>query len=284
MISRAGDTYSSLSPDMEVDPVSTADDGHAQDRIVVVLLDSYDHLGSLDSLRANVGAVTQAWSRAGFTLSEPKFFGAGTLAEMQTWVSKWNPPPGRQLIIYWTGHGKQLDDRTFVLLARDTDGDFVDTTNTFPIEQLGTALSRCDVDEIVVFVDACHSGGGHREIVDAFIRGSRRRVRSAGRGRPAIAAVASADYDQYAGENVFSPALARVLEQGPPKGFWGNQQRDFTVAELVAALRAVIVESEVDQQPQFALDGVSAHHGGDLRIRNPGRCQTVVATARYSFW
>src|SRR5262249_46084329 len=53
------------------------------------------------------------------------------------------------------------------------------------------------------------------------------------------------------------------------RGFWGDQQRDFTVAELVAALRIVIVESEVDQQPQFALDGVSARHGGDLLIPNP---------------
>ncbi|WP_439655946.1 CHAT domain-containing protein [Lentzea sp. HUAS TT2] len=249
--------------------MSIADDGHGRDRVVVVLLDSYDQLEPLDSLRANVKTVTDAWHRAGFTSCKPEFLGNGTLQEIQTWVSKWDPPQARQLLIYWTGHGKQLDDRTFVLLARDTDRDFIDATNTFSVEHLGAVLSRCEVDEIVVFVDACHSGGGHREIIDAFIRGSRRRVRRVGKARPAIAAIASADYDQYAGENVFSVALARVLEQGPPKGYWGDQQRDFTVAELVAALRAVIVECEVDQQPQFAVDGVSAHHSGDLRIRNP---------------
>ncbi|GLY38403.1 hypothetical protein Amsp01_044270 [Amycolatopsis sp. NBRC 101858] len=249
--------------------MSTANDEHGRDHMVVVLLDSYEHMGSLDSLRANVEVTVQAWSRAGFTFCEPEFLGTGTLREIQTWILKWHPPHVRQLLIYWSGHGKQLDDRNFALLARDTKTDFIDATNTVSVEQLGTVLSRCDVDEIIVFVDACHSGGGHREIIDAFIRSSRRRVRRAGKARPAIAAIASADYDQYAGENVFSVALARVLKQGAPKGYWGDQQRDFTVAELVAALRTVIRESEVDQQPQFALDGVSAHHGGDLRLVNP---------------
>ncbi len=239
------------------------------DRIVVVVLDSYDHFDSLASMRADVATVTDAWGRAGFAVADVEPLGAGTLLEIQAWVAKWSPPPARQLIVYWTGHGKQLSEGTFVLLARDTDADRIDATNTVPIEHLGAALSRFDVDEIVVFVDACDSGGGHRELVDAFVRGSRRLVRSGGRGRPVIAAIASADYEQYAGEKVFSVALARVLQQGPPKGFWGDQQQDFTVAELVAAVRSVIAESELDQQPQFALDGVSAHHSGDLRIRNP---------------
>lgn len=236
---------------------------------MAVVLDEYRQLAPLRQARRHLASVTAQLQQIGYVASSDVPAPAGSRADVQAWMARWTPPAGRQLILYWIGHGQQLGTSACVLLTADTDTADPDVTTTIPVGTLGAVLARCDVDEIVVIVDACYSGGGYREVQDAFVQHIRSRSRPEGRPRPALAVITSADYGQVAQENVFTPALARVLRDGPPAGFWGDQQRDITPTELTAAVRRAIADQEITQDPQITVDGTSPHGSGEIRILNP---------------
>ncbi|MFC4063480.1 CHAT domain-containing protein [Actinoplanes subglobosus] len=238
------------------------------DLLVTVVIAKQDFLDELVTAGEQVRAVAEELRRVGFEPTPAPAVRDGTLAELQGWLKAWSPPRTKTLVLYWTGHGKQLPSAKFMLMASDTDPSWVDPATAISVETLGSVLARCDADEIVVLLDACFSGGGYREIVNSFVAQAQNLERPDGRPRGAIAVISSADYHQEAQEQVFGPALLRILRDGPPPGFWGDQQRDFTPAELVAALRKAVENAAIQQSPQFMADGVSPH-GGDIRIPNP---------------
>ncbi|MFE5945323.1 AAA family ATPase [Streptomyces sp. NPDC056480] len=233
--------------------------------LTTVVVDTYESHEELSLVREQVEAIARLLAQAGYELAPSGLTDTGHSA-IQVWSKSWTPSQARQLIVYWTGHG-ELDHGDFYLIASDTPSGRPLQLTAFSGEWLGVLLGTMDADEVLVIVDACSSGGGYNQIQEGFRTEANASPRAA--GRPALAVITSAGPGENAQEKAFGPALRRILEQGPPPGFWGPQQREIEVTELTQALRHLLAGQPIQQTPQLVTDGISRHPGGAIRLLNP---------------
>ncbi|MEM1129019.1 MAG: caspase family protein [Pseudomonadota bacterium] len=142
----------------------------AEDRALLIGISDYAHVEPLDGPINDVAIMRDlAVSTLGFTPDQVKVLGpaettrAGVLGALNTWIID-GTQPGDRVLLYYSGHGTQIDDtngdegvegRDEALVMRDFqpgNGEVITD------DELADLLDRL-ADRMVTFVvDACHSG------------------------------------------------------------------------------------------------------------------------------
>jgi WD40 repeat protein len=219
------------------DPLRPSPWGH----VGVVLLTEYDHYDRLKKLDAEVRAVLGLFGELGFDVTDTDTLkGDGRAFSLLSAMGVWQPS-GHRLIVYWAGHGKAIENGRLFLVSRDTvKVRQPEAHNAVPAGSIGDLLAGKAAVEIVLLLDACGSGGGAEEIVEAFRAKTNSRAYSTG-FKPGLAVISSAGQHQFAREGAFSSALVSVLRDGPPADpsylAWTDRDEYVTPAELFQAIR-----------------------------------------------
>ncbi|MEU3662495.1 AAA family ATPase [Streptomyces sp. NPDC032940] len=150
------------------------------------------------------------------------------------------PPDTQRLLVYWAGHGRQLQNSGLYLLCSDSgrDAGSVTSGDTITPAYLGEHLALSGARDIVLVMDACSSGSGAGQAADAFSRvvDERHIV-----PRPKLVVVSSAVSGEPAGERALTEALRALLEDPEDqveKRGWGPRDQGIRIDEMINALEA----------------------------------------------
>lgn len=216
-------------------------------QVGIVLLTEYDQYGNLTKLGTQVQTVLDLFSTIGFDVMDANSLTSdGRASSLLNSIGRWQPTSNR-LIIYWAGHGKAVEGGHLFLCSRDTAKNRQpEAHNSVPAGSLGDLLAGKDVNEIVLLLDVCGSGGGAEEVVEAFRAKANSRAYRGG-FKPGLAVISSAGRYQFALEGAFSSALVNVLRHGPPADqsylAWTERDEYITPVELFQAVRAKLARA-----------------------------------------
>ncbi|MEU6106001.1 hypothetical protein [Streptomyces flaveolus] len=150
------------------------------------------------------------------------------------------PPDTERLLVYWAGHGRQLQNSGFYLLCSDSarGAGSITSGDTITPAYLGEHLALSGARDIVLVMDACSSGGGAGQAADAFSRvvDERQIV-----PRPKLVVVSSAVSGEPAEERALTEALRALLEDPDDqveKRGWGPRDQGIRIDEMINALEA----------------------------------------------
>jgi hypothetical protein len=169
-------------------------------QVGVVLLTEYDYYGRLKKLGAEVSAALDLLTTLGFDVMDAEvLLGDGRASSLLNAIGTWQPV-GQRLVVYWAGHGKAVEGGRLFLISRDTAKHRQpEAHNAVPAGSVGDLLAGKDASEIVLLRDACGSGGGAEEIVEAFRAKTNSRAYPSG-FKPGLAVISSAGQHQFARE------------------------------------------------------------------------------------
>ncbi|MFI9803334.1 hypothetical protein ACIHEJ_02990 [Streptomyces sp. NPDC052301] len=218
--------------------------------VLDIVVDAYESpsMGRLEHLRGQVDAVVDLLVAGGFR----RHPGGGRrrpedlrFRQLHDLFGSLDLPSGTErLLVYWAGHGRQLQNSGFYLLCSDSDDTEISSADAMRPAYLGEMLARCGAREIVLVMDACSSGGGALEVDEAFTGKieEKRSVRP-----PKLVVVCSAPSGESADERALSEAMRAVLQDPDEQvqgRVWGPRDRGITIDEMVNALDAQLGTSQ----------------------------------------
>jgi WD40 repeat protein len=220
--------------------------------LFVVVIDKYKFYDDLPRVRRAVAETVPALERLGFARATAELAPEGSWARLQTGFGERLPSGDGPVIIYWTGHGRLVDERGgLCLLCADSPASLVEqTVEAMTAARLGGLIARRRIGRTLLLIDACNAGGGALEVAQAF-----HRHRTGDDGDDAdlgLAVITSARAGQAAGELVFSRALRKVLTEDGSA--FHSRNETLTPDDLVRALRAAM--REAGQTPDISTDGI----------------------------
>ncbi|MFJ3720841.1 hypothetical protein [Streptomyces sp. NPDC090057] len=213
--------------------------------VLDIVVDDYasPYLEKLRHLRVQVDALVDLLVTCGFRRhpgrrSRPEDMRHRQLHEL---LRDLRLPHGTErLLVYWAGHGRELQRSGLFLACSDTPlgEEPISEGDAITPRYLGSQLARCGARDIVLVMDACSAGGGAHAAMTAFddVVTEQQIV-----PRPALTVISSASSGQQADEQALSEAFRAVLEdpdEGVASRGWGSRDQAITVADLVTALRA----------------------------------------------
>ena len=175
-----------------------------------------------------------------------------TAARVRDWLAALRSP-GRRLLVYWAGHAGKRQEDDLWLYCRDT-GDPPVSATAIAGSELGELLAEQPAREIVLILDACHSGVGINAIVSAFRSVTEKRAYPD--RRPGLAVISSASSYQAAREGVFAPAFVTILQDGPPEpsdsyAGWTSRDALITPNDLADAIEEHLKRNGSRQGPDY---------------------------------
>jgi WD40 repeat protein len=207
-----------------------------------VVVDQYEHHRNLPELRGRVNSLTSLLIKSGFAEHEVLLPRTASFDQVDQAIRQWRPHGGRA-ILYWAGHGKSVEGGDFYLCCPATPSrSEPDGRTAITARHLADLLVDKRVQQLVLIVDACGSGGCAGQIADAFrLKVSRT---AAGASLPGLSVITSAAAHQKAREDAFSRALTKVLTEGAPDYpgslLWTDRDEFITPPDLADALRRVM--------------------------------------------
>ncbi len=144
----------------------------AEDRALLVGVGRYaDPRANLPGIDRDLEMMKEVVRMAGFKDDQVKVLrdSDATLSEIESAVRSWlinGVTIGDRALFYFSGHGSQIPDTNNdesdradeVLVPHDVRPSGDTLVNTFVDERFGQLLAEIDAGEILVFIDACHSG------------------------------------------------------------------------------------------------------------------------------
>lgn len=251
--------------------------GEPEGELLTVVIEEFCHHPDLLEAGGLVGRAEEALAEGGYARRQPKL-GGRVMAEAAAGLFQAWQTDGRPLVVYWTGHGVQGRNGELLLACTDTPGDPGDETRAVVrASELGALLAGKQVSQIVLLLDACHSGGGSGEVTEAFMA-KLNALATERRTRMSLAVISSAWANQKAKEGVFAEALIRLFKgvKLPPE-LLPSLHRDerLNTAKLAAALQTILEDDHVDWQTiEHKLVGVA-----EPVFRNPHFRPTMPATS-----
>jgi WD40 repeat protein len=240
------------------DGADRADDGVGREpawgTLATVVIDRYDALPPLRSLRAAVAEAGEILGRAGFKAVD--LSADGRSRSVVDALAEWRPR-ARRVVLHWAGHGKAVDNNAFFLLCRDSPAAAEpDWRRAVPAQVLGELLADLRVAETVLLLDVCGAGGAAAEVVNAF----RSKVRRHAPPAPALAVISSAGQHQAARESALSRSIAAVLRDGPPHDRsylpWTDRDSHIRPTELAEAVIVTLRDLSAGMQlPELDITG-----------------------------
>lgn len=222
--------------------------GHAGNRHALVIgIDAYDNVSSLQKARADAISVSQAFTELGFLVTtrldpDRRSFNQA-LSEFTALIA-----PGDEAVFYFAGHGIEVNGRNFLLpadipAAAPGDEDFV-TGESIAVDRILQALQRRGARVSLLILDACRDNPfpqeGTRSLGTA--RGLARMdppegafiLFSAGTGQAALDRLSDTDPDP---NSVFTRALLPRLNEPGLSIHELTQQVRADVRELARTVR-----------------------------------------------
>ncbi|HEX3955353.1 MAG TPA: hypothetical protein VHZ03_01840 [Trebonia sp.] len=223
-------------------------------RFATVVIDDYaGPYPNLPEIREHANRVLSLLAKLGFEpAAQPYAPAEETAAGVKDWLDGLRSP-GRRLLFYWAGHASRRREDDLWLYCQDT-GDPPSPATAIGGSDLGEFLAEQSAREIVLILDACHSGIGINAIVSAF-RGVTEKRAYPGR-RPSLAVISSASSYQAARERVFAPALVTILQDGPPEpsenyAGWTSRDALITPNDLADAIEEHLKRNGSRQAPDY---------------------------------
>ena len=153
-----------------------------------------------------------------------------TFGNIHSWLGTWlsRPGPDDLVLVYFAGHGQELNDQALLAPADATLESLPVTGISIPYVR--DILERCRAAQKVLILDACHSGAGRNVTT---MTSSFREALAAGEG---LYTIASCDADQISYEwpekqhGIFTYYLVEALRHGAAVGADGRVSLDRTYA------------------------------------------------------
>ncbi|MEU5313661.1 hypothetical protein [Streptomyces sp. NPDC021562] len=219
--------------------------------VLDIVVDEYGSptLRRLTHLRAHVDALIGLFVTGGFRRypgdrSRPEHLSHRLLHDLFRELRL--PPRTERLLVYWAGHGVELQRSGLRLLCSDTavgpqqvnPGDSIDPG------YLGSQLAMCGARDIVLVMDACSAGGGAQAAIDAF----RREVADQSLIHdPTLTVISAAASGQEAHEHALSEAFRAVLDDPDERVIyreWGPHDQYISVECVIRALKRQLGSSQ----------------------------------------
>ncbi|MEU2102340.1 hypothetical protein [Nocardia sp. NPDC019255] len=248
-------------------------------RFATVVVGEYlDPKLNLPDIGEHAARVATVLRNIGF--AEDHREGGSSAAEIQGWLADWQPSSQR-LLLYWTGHAQNKGSDIALYGSDYHIGNPLTKVSGHLLTEL---LTQRSVVEIVVIIDACHSGVGVKGMFNAFDDEVEHQAFTVNR-EPGLAVLSSARAGEYARDGVFAAALEHILWEGPPSptdtySGWTDHDELITPTQLYAALRVHLKRNEARQQPDFSQRRAV---NGFFRNRHyrPRRPDATVETVRH---
>jgi len=154
-------------------------DARAENRALLVGVGKYRvSEADLPGIDKDIKMMKQVVKKAGFTDGQIRVLRdrAATLAGIEQAIEDWiiaGVESTDRALFYFSGHGSQIPDKNGdevedhadeVLLPHDMGVAGRTLTNTFVDDRFGEILARIPAKEILVFIDACHSGTSTKQL------------------------------------------------------------------------------------------------------------------------
>jgi WD40 repeat protein len=232
-------------------------------------VDEYESpaLEKLTDLRAQVDAVVELFLTGGFRRYPGHRSRREDLSHRQLhhlFRELQLPPRTERLLVYWAGHGRELQNSGLFLLCSDTvlGPKPISSGDAITPGYLGSQLAMCGARDIVLVVDACSAGGGAQAVIQAF-RGVVAEQQFT--HEPTLTVISAVASGRQADERALSEAFRAVLEDSDEEVVsrsWGPRDRWVSVAEMISALGAQLGSAQ-------SLDSIIAGVPPDNFFPNP---------------
>ncbi|MFI8828022.1 caspase family protein [Streptomyces sp. NPDC053431] len=213
--------------------------------LVVVGVGSYDHAAELEAVPAELRAAVRLFGGLGYRLDER--IDDPTAEELRGRLRDWAYRADRSasaVVLYWTGHGVEEDDRHYLLCRDSQEG-----------RLLGTAIAAEDVTRyvlesrarrVLLVIDTCHAGQGADDAADVAERLTAAVRAGAGERRRKLTdfvVVAVARAEEFAHTMAFTTALETALDRLSVS----RKQRRLAVEQVVEAVNDVYRGAGLEQ-------------------------------------
>lgn len=158
--------------------VLAAQGAHGEDRALLVGVGTYARttpFGNLNGIDRDLDIMREVARELGFTdaqirvLADEEATYDGIRNAFQSWLID-AVGPGERALFYFSGHGYQVEDRNGdepdgrdeVLVAHDYAGSLRTLTKVVVDDDMATWIDRLRTNDVLVFLDACHSGSAVR--------------------------------------------------------------------------------------------------------------------------
>lgn len=171
---------------------------------------AHDAIPDLPGVPHDVRRVRGLLEPMGYETVLPELAADPTAQQLREDIGKWAAGaelgPSDVVVLYFAGHGVKDPDRHYLLCSTSEPGAYDSTA--LPSEDLGRALVKSEVGQLLMVLDTCYAAEGAGEV--ARIASQLARFQRGAAGRWMLASARSKD---KARENAFVDALTEVLEQ-----------------------------------------------------------------------
>ena len=208
--------------------------------LVCITVDNANAFAPLAAAAELVDAAVPRLRRLGFATQGTDLLGDGQAAQVLRRLEDWEPDHRRPLLLYWTGHGVLRSEGELFLICRDSPSEpGAETSAVIRGSTLGALLAAKQVPQVILFLDACHSGGGVGEVVKGYLQ-KRDRLRKDAAKRMSLAVISTAQKDERAREGAFADALIRFVD-GPCEGSAELERSErLSIGQFAAALQQIL--------------------------------------------
>ncbi len=151
--------------------------------------------------------------------------------------------PGDEVVFYYSGHGAENCIYTF------------DGSNTPPVmySELFSELNKCRCRNIIVYIDACHSGTAAAAVKDKNITEDKTEWRNLIKGNDKYVLMLSSRGNEYSGESPLVGAgfFTRSLLKGLHGKCDADNDKKVTVVELFKYIYKDVLLHNKQQHPQL---------------------------------